>query len=113
MNRQSLLDYGLGLGIEYATLQSIIDGPIVKFMHDRQTDVTFIEAYDRGICFSDRGDHWIAWDAIFQSRSLNDAEARQLLVNWLDPNANYWEYCDPAHLPDRNPDYQGEIQAKH
>jgi hypothetical protein len=34
MNRESLLDYGLALGIEYAALQSMSYELIVKFMHD-------------------------------------------------------------------------------
>jgi hypothetical protein len=34
MNRESLLDYGLALGIEYEALQPMSDEPIVKFMHD-------------------------------------------------------------------------------
>jgi hypothetical protein len=107
MNREDLRDYGLSLGIEYARLRDWYLGQTVKFMHDRQTDVTFIEAYNRVIWFIDRGDHWIADDAFFQSRSLDDAEARQLLADWLDPNANHQEYCDPAYLPYCDSNYQG------
>jgi hypothetical protein len=54
MNCESLCDDGLSLGIEYAALLPMADGQIVKFMRGRQTDVTFIVAYDRGIWFIDR-----------------------------------------------------------
>ena len=107
MNCESLRDFGLNLGIEYAALAAMADEPIVKFMHGRQPDVTFIKAYEKMIWFIDRGDHWIADDAFFQSRSLDDAEVRQLLADWLEPNANHLAYCDPAYLPYCDSNHQG------
>jgi hypothetical protein len=107
MNREDLRDYGLSLGIEYAGLRDWALGQTVKFMHDRYTDTISIKTYKRGIYLVDEGDHWIADDAFFRSRSLDDAEARQLLADWLGSNVNHLEYCDPAYLPYCDPNYQG------
>lgn len=99
MDRESLREYGLSIGVEFARLRNWSLGETVHFMHDRQTDITWIEAYDRMIYFVDAGDTWIADDSgcFFRSRSLNDAEARQLLAWWVNKQSNYRQYADPEH----------------
>jgi hypothetical protein len=99
MNCENLRDYGLSLGIEYGGLRDWALGQTVQFMHDRDTDTIFIEAYKRGIYFVDEGDHWIADESscFFRSRPLDDSEARQLLGWWLAKDPEYLKYCDPEH----------------
>jgi hypothetical protein len=99
MDRESLREYGLSIGVEFAELRDWALGKTIQFMHDRQTDVTWVEAYDRMIYFIDAGDAWIADDSgyFFRSRSLNDAEARQLLAWWVNKQSNFRQYADPEH----------------
>jgi hypothetical protein len=98
MNRESLREYGLSIGVEVAELRDWAPGKTVQFMHD-QTNINWVEAYDRMIYFVDAGDAWIADESglFFRSRSLNDAEARQLLTWWVEKQANYLQYADPEH----------------
>jgi hypothetical protein len=63
MDRESLREYGLSIGVEFAELRDWALGKTIQFMHDRQTDVTWVEAYDRMIYFIDAGDAWIADDS--------------------------------------------------
>jgi hypothetical protein len=97
MNRDTLRDYGLSLGIECA--EELAIGKTVRFMHDRQADIIWIEAYDRRVDFIDEGDYWIADECAcsFRSRPLDDLEAQQFLEWWLDKDVDYLKYCDPAH----------------
>jgi hypothetical protein len=100
MDRQSLKDYGLSIGIEYAELRGYFLGEAVRFMHGRCQDILDLEAYERGIYFVDKGEHWVAdssndW---FISRNLTEIEARQVLVWWLAANKqDYLQYQDPEY----------------
>jgi hypothetical protein len=100
MDRQSLRDYGLSIGIEYAELRDWAMGKSVQFMHGRCQDILDLEAYERMIYFVDKDEYWVADSANdwFISRNLTETEARQVLTWWVVANKqDYLQYQDPAY----------------